>query len=211
MELKTNVKLGEVNNLSDARYAAGVGAAFLGFNFSPSHPQYIAPSQVEEIVGWLTGPALVGEFDNELTDIIRDTAERFHLDYVQLNEFNPAQAAELKDLSVIQNIHIHGDMHPADVIAKVDAVQHPDMYYMLTFDSHASQESFLGKAGNQLLLTEFCRDYPVIFNFHFTPDNLINFIDQYNPFGINLRGGSEIKPGYKDFDALNELLELLEM
>jgi phosphoribosylanthranilate isomerase len=210
MNLKTNIKLGEVNNLSDARYAAGLGAQFLGFNFCPTHPQYLAPSSVQEIVGWLTGPCLVGEWEDELADIILDTTERLHLDYAQLNSFDPAKAKALKDICLIQNMLLD-ENSPAELIRKIDEVHTQDMYFLLSFGSQDAQTHYFSHSGNQQLLRELCRDYPVILNFYFSPENAIHFIEEYKPFGINLKGSSEIKPGYKDFDELNELVSLLEI
>ena len=210
MQLCTNLKLGEVNNLSDARYAAGIGAQFLGFNMTPGHPQYIAPDKIQEITGWLSGPNLVAEWDGGLSEIIRDTCERLALDYVQLNTFDPKLSSELRDLSLIQNITLAGDEKPSEIIAQANAVHQTDMFFMFSFDTEADQENYLSKAGNRLMLTEFCRNYPVLLNFFFSPGNVIDMLEDFKPFGINLKGSSEIKPGYKDFDALNDLVDVLE-
>jgi phosphoribosylanthranilate isomerase len=208
---KINIKFGEVNNLSDARYAAALGATFLGFNLSPAHAQYISPDLVKEISGWAAGPALVTEWENEPAEVIIDTCRRLDVEYIQLNRFHPEITGVLKpDFSVIQNIEIPGSDTMADIISKINQVNGMAMYYMLSFPSILDQSAFLAKPSHKLLLTDCCRDYPVLLNFHFTPENLIPLIDEFSPFGINLKGSSELKPGYKDFDELNDLVALLE-
>ena len=41
MGLKTLVKVSEVNNLSDARYCAGMGVEMIGFSLDENHPKFI--------------------------------------------------------------------------------------------------------------------------------------------------------------------------
>jgi phosphoribosylanthranilate isomerase len=211
MDHPVNIKFGEVNNLSDARYAAALGATFLGFNLSPNHPQYITPELLKEISGWAAGPSLVSEWENEVAEVISDTCKRLTIEYVQLNRFDPKVTEALKqDFSVIQNIEITAADVVSDIITRINQVNGLVMYYMLSFPTMHDQEVFLSNPSHKLLLTDCCRDYPVLLNFHFTPQNLVPIIEEFKPFGINLRGSSEIKPGYKDFEELNELITLLE-
>ena len=48
MALKTFVKISGVNNLSDARYCAGMGVNQLGFNIEDKHPNYTDPQSFKE-------------------------------------------------------------------------------------------------------------------------------------------------------------------
>ncbi len=210
MEHKINAKFGEINNLGDARYAAGVGAAFMGFNLSSSPPKYVEPEKMKEISGWAPGPALVTEWENEPANIIADTCKRLDIDYIQLNSFNPAVTSALKpDFCVIQNIDISAIEPPGKLIQQVNEVNGLAMYYMLSFKTLSDQEKFLSKPGNELLITDFCRDQPVLLNFHFNPSNILTLIEKFKPFGINLKGPSEIKPGFQDYGDMNELFELV--
>ena len=71
MALTTIVKVGNITNLSDARYCAGMGVDMLGFCFEKKSEQYIDPESYKEIIGWISGPQLVGEFDtNDETKIL---------------------------------------------------------------------------------------------------------------------------------------------
>jgi len=210
MDHKINIKFGEVNNLSDARYASGMGAAFMGFNLSPAHPKYLEPKSMKEISNWAPGPAIVTEWEDETAEEIANSCTRLGIEYVQLNNFNPSVTAALKpDFCVIQNIDIHPETHSAKLIQQISEVNGLVMYYMLSFKSLDDQEAFLSKPGNELLITDFCRDQPVILNFHFNSDNILNLIEKFKPFGINFKGSSEMKPGIQDYSILNDLFDLV--
>jgi len=66
-----------INNLSDARYCAGMGAAGLIFTLDPALPGAIAPETVRELAGWVAGVELLGEFGPTLpaADVNRLVAE----------------------------------------------------------------------------------------------------------------------------------------
>ncbi|WP_373398248.1 hypothetical protein V8V91_00285 [Algoriphagus halophilus] len=58
------------------------------------------------------------------------------------------------------------------------------------------------------LLTKDCE---VILGAGLSAENVIGLVDELNLKGIVLEGGEEIKPGLKDFDALADILEVLEI
>jgi phosphoribosylanthranilate isomerase len=210
MDHKLNIKFGEVNNLSDARYASGMGAAFMGFNLSSPNPRYVDPDSMKEISNWAPGPAIVTEWDNESAEVIASACNRLGIEYVQLNKFNPVVTSALKaDFCVIQNIDIPAEEHSGNLIQQVSEVNGLAMYYMLSFNSIDDQEKFLSKPGNELLITELCRDQPVFLNFHFNAQNIVSLVEKYKPFGINFKGSAETKPGFQDYSVLNDLFDLV--
>jgi phosphoribosylanthranilate isomerase len=208
MPVHVNLKLGEVNNLSDARYAAGAGAAYVGFALSPGRPQYTPPEKVMEITGWLQNIIPVAEWEREPAEVISDTCRRLNMDHIQLNFCDPAMTEALQEFSIIQNF-ILDDGGTSSFISNIDHVQRFTHYYMLSFQDAAAQDAYLSVPAHRLIIRDFCRDFPVFLNFHFNKDNLLPIIQDFLPYGINLKGGAEVKPGYKDFDALNELTYLL--
>ena len=61
MALKTMVKVGQITNLSNARYCAGMGVNMLGFVVDDGSEFFISPEQFREISGWVAGVEFVGE------------------------------------------------------------------------------------------------------------------------------------------------------
>src|SRR5688500_13658444 len=87
MPLKTLVKVGNISNLSDARYCAGMGVDLLGFNVIEGQPNHLSARLYQEIRGWISGPKVVAEIygidkDEMLSDIITNyVPEYFELSY----------------------------------------------------------------------------------------------------------------------------------
>lgn len=202
------VKLGSITNLSDARWAAGWGIHLIGFNFTPDSERYIAPSAVEEILGWLTGPLLVGEWDSGLSDVINDTVQRLGLDYVQLNEGALSQAKNIHpDTPVIYNFSLPGDFGAAaEKLSSALAGQKQPDILMLTPENpeeFAKNEKLIGLVKSMAVVNR------VMLNINPDEDAILSLLEETGAQGINLTGGDEERPGLKDFDYLNSALEIL--
>ena len=48
MGLKLSVKIGDVTNLSDARYAAGMGVDYIGFNVDTNSTNFVTATKFNE-------------------------------------------------------------------------------------------------------------------------------------------------------------------
>ena len=86
MALKTTVLVNGINNLSDARYCAGMGADMMGFNLDESHGSHLTEDTFKEITGWVSGIQLVGEFEEASATKINELAFNLNLDSIQLNK-----------------------------------------------------------------------------------------------------------------------------
>ena len=56
----------------------------------------------------------------------------------------------------------------------------------------------------------FAADFPLILACCITENNVHRIIDS-GVKGIGLKGGDEIRPGYKNFDELADILEAIEV
>jgi len=207
--MKVNIKIGNITSLADARYAAGIGAGFAGFCMDKNKPGHLDSAKVKEIAGWLEGPSLVGEWGESEPDEMAEAMQAAGLNYIQLNTCNPYYISALQRSSIIQNIYIDEYATTGEIIGIIDKLQHGVNHFMLSFRDYAKQGAYLNSHAHKLLLTEFCRDYPVWLNFDFTVENILPLIEEYKPFGINLNGSTEERTGEKDFDYLNSLVDLL--
>src|SRR5690242_4975145 len=98
MALARIVKVGNISNLSDARYCAGMGVDMLGFRVIESQNNFMSAKQFQEIRGWVTGPRIVAEIygidsAETMTSILND----YRPDVIELG---------LEELKVIKDIKV---------------------------------------------------------------------------------------------------------
>ena len=205
MNLKTLVAVNNINNLSDARYCAGMGVDILGFCLSEGQTGYLAPTAIKEIASWVSGVKLAGEFLNEPVDLINELVEVCGLHLVQLNLPYLLDDISRIKVPVIQRIVVNKDTDESHLIESLRIYQNQIRYFLIsTNDFTAIDET------NIQFLTDLANQFPVLLGFGISKNNILNTLQKINPAGIALLGGHEIKPGLKDFDALSEILEELE-
>jgi phosphoribosylanthranilate isomerase len=90
MPYPTPILIRGINNLSDARYCAGMGADKLSFVLDPTLPGHLAPGVVKELAGWIAGVELIGEFGELSAPEINALAADCALDAVLLRGLRSA-------------------------------------------------------------------------------------------------------------------------
>ena len=78
------LKFSSISNLTDARYAAGAWADFVGFCFDPSSDHYIEPKSAKEIIAWINGPVVVAEFGKQPIEWIKDFVDALQITVIEL-------------------------------------------------------------------------------------------------------------------------------
>lgn len=206
MSLKTFVKISAINNLSDARYCAGMYVNLMGFNLEDHQPNYISPEKFEEITGWLSGLEYVGEFETSHPDAILETLNSYsEIKYIEIQEEIHLKMLVNSSYGLIlkQNIKEVDDLE--DLIAKSQSFSDHDVTLHLVSETLQLDDSILEKIKS---LAEKCQ---VLLGFGLEANSIENIIEKTKIRGISLQGGDEIKPGLKDFDELADILEALEI
>lgn len=205
MALKTFVKISGVNNLSDARYCAGMGVDQLGFNVVPDHSNFIDSQKFKEIAGWVAGVKFVGETGARNVDYVEEVINSYKFDSIQttrpdlLEEFRELHASIILDL----NVDEYAD---ASSLEKVLSYAHRWVDYVLIHSQHEME--------NRQRLKEiipFAKRYDLVLGSWITSQNINELLNTTEFMGIAVKGGEEIKPGYKDFDELGDILEVIEV
>lgn len=200
MALQSLVKISSVNNLSDARYAAGMGVEMLGFDLDPVSDNFISPEQFNAITSWVSGVKLVGELGSGFQSFSHPPSDQYKLDYIQVDA--------TVELSLIPEFHlpliIKISQPDQSVISEtLEKFAQPTAWFLLEPDNPMSNE-----------LLEWCSlqaaEYPIILGSNISVENVQQLL-RSGFRGISLRGGHEIRPGYKDFDELADILEVLEV
>ncbi len=198
MALRSLVKISSVNNLSDARYTAGMGVELMGFNLDPDSDQHISPEEFHAITSWISGVKLVGEVSSLTNLNLSELIDEYPVDYIQ----------------VIGTTELEIGGCPLPVIIRIDRADQGHIRKI--FDRFGQEPAWYLLEPNVPLddsqLTwcmEKAASYPMILGSNIELKNLDLLLDG-GFHGISLKGGNEIRPGYKDFDELADILEALE-
>ncbi|MDQ3292099.1 MAG: hypothetical protein M3Q05_12505 [Bacteroidota bacterium] len=205
MALITSVIVNSVNNLSDARYCAGMGVDMLGFCLDETQPHYILPQEIKEIAGWVAGVKLVGEFKKATVEQINALTETCQLDYVQLEKQYLIDEIQQINCPVIQRARFTKDTIESELIEEMHLYKDHVAYFLIFSDDYQTIDET-----NIRFLQDLARDFKIIIGFGITKENVAEVLQKVKPEGIALRGGHEIKPGLKEFDNLQEIFEELE-
>ena len=182
--LKTKVKVSAIENLSDARYCAGMGVEWLGFSMTE-----VPVDKFNEIRNWLSGIQIVGEAFNCSADQIIALCEAYKPDVLEIN--SSVQLEKIKHLICpkILRVNLDSDNLPALFAAARPYVD----YFLLVGDS---EDSLLGFE-NQIEI--WSAQYPIILGLSIPESDLDEWVEQSSIQGIGLIAGKEERPGYRDF------------
>jgi phosphoribosylanthranilate isomerase len=194
MSLLTIVKAGNITNLSNARYCAGMGVEIIGFPVDKSASASVEISKIKEITGWLSGVSIAIEFNGKDFDkeysaeLIKELAP----DYIQL----PFElAAEFRKITSLPFLLWTNTLSLSSEIKSED-------YILYTGNISAGDE----------VLRSFCKKHKTFLSCSETAGSaVLEIIKTIQPYGIELIGANEISPGLKSFDELSEILEILEV
>jgi phosphoribosylanthranilate isomerase len=205
MALRTTVKISNVTNLSDARYCAGMGVELLGFSMDADSLGYVDPTRFGEMRGWVAGIHIVGETRSADPDTIEQLLGTYQPDVLQVDE-----AALLPYLSTFGKPLILRVELSSTTLTHLDALAATDIpgidYLLLESPSSLHLDADLLTS-----ITYLSQRHPVLLGVGITPDNVGTLLDTLPVAGIALLGEHEERPGSKDFGALMEVLEKLEV
>ncbi len=203
MSLKSFVLISSINNLSDARYCAGMGVDAIGFQLNPQDDDFVAQDKFEAIAGWVSGVSLVGEFNNADIDVINEVIENYKLDFIQTQRSDLLNDLKKLAIPVILKIVIENHEDLEDIKTIMNLTSGMVEFYLLERNGSVDAEI----AGNFIL--QLADEFPIVLGFGINPENALQLSDS-SLKGIALKGGNELKPGFKDYDELADILEELE-
>ena len=204
MALKTFVKISEVNNLSDARYCAGMTVNLMGFDLDQEKSAYVTPENFMELTGWLSGVDFVGEYGNASEDAIKASITDYEIHYLQTD--NPAIVPLFPDFKRILRFDMDKVTDAEEVKSIMEKAADDVEFFLFESGNGNHYKEIVVK---QVL--DLAKDYPVILGFNIDDKNVMDLVENTAINGISLKGGEEIRPGYKDFDELADILETLEI
>jgi phosphoribosylanthranilate isomerase len=183
MSLSKRVKVGNITNLSDARYCAGMGVDFLSF---PS--DRVDPKTFGEITGWVSGPQFGLELKGDQTQI-----ESYQPGFIELNLSAPLESANGKPVALKANAEELSRYREKLILHKSQII-----FIELHSIPFADLEKTIG---------EIKEDFQVFVKYE---DGNIDEYLQLPVDGISLDGNPEERPGLKEY-PIAEILEKMEV
>ena len=177
------------------------------------HPDYVTPTDIQEIKGWLVGPKIVGEFGvGQTLEEINEAIELLQLDAVQLSPFASENlASQIKNVPVIKE-YVLDSLEGLESFGNTCQTLGEEVdYYLLDLQkSGIDWQKLQGDTTAVELLKILCQQYQIILGIDCVASDLQHCIETIAPYGLNLKGGAEEKVGMKSFEDLDEVFDVLD-
>ncbi|MCU0318447.1 MAG: hypothetical protein MUC61_03910 [Amoebophilaceae bacterium] len=208
MPLKTLVKVSSIDNLSDARYCAGMGASMIGFAVDSACVHYVNPEQFKAITQWIKGVAFIGELNTTDLATARYTLERYTLDGLQFNYPIALQNIAHLEVPILLKICLQGNEKLTSLHALMNTYA-PYVKYFL-FEAASAQEGAI--ISLQPAIHRLASYFPVLQGFHVSVATLPHLLGTKIE-GIALQRDIKTKLSCKDKDSdmLTDIIEYLSV
>jgi phosphoribosylanthranilate isomerase len=200
------LKVCGITSLYDAQDAISCGAQYLGFNFYPKSPRYIAP---------LTAQFIIERLPREIMTV-----------GIFVNEPRPEDVIEILRVSGAWMAQLHGDEDRyycervgADRVIKalrtndgfdVRSVSGFHAWAVLLDAFDAKLYGGTGKTANWEMAREAAKFARVFLAGGLSPDNVAEAIRAVEPFAVDVNSGVESSPGKKNLVKLRRVREEME-
>lgn len=193
--LKTRVKAGKVDNLTDARYFAAMGVDYLGFCCNTGSELYCAPSKIKEITEWVEGPVFVLEFDGwQHEDEIKAVLDSGLGQALHVGAFSTYKASF--------GVPVFKDF-------MLDALGEAD-FSGVDFPVIRSDRKFSSISEDTLMAIQAISTTREVFlDLPFNISDMDAILRSLPGCGLIVRGGMEEKTGIKSFSDLDEIFDFL--
>jgi len=195
-----------INNLSDARYCAGMGAQGLIFTLDAQLPDAVDAATARELAGWVAGVDIIGEFGHVAGPEINRLVEECGLTGVLLR------------LDRVRQAWPQGLAVPVLVEVPESILTQPDHFAATVADLRAAfpegmalfADSPRPYSADRAYYHQLARQAPLWLAAPADPTQAADTAQQVHPAGLILSGGHELKPGLRDFTELEAVFEALE-
>lgn len=204
------VKICGLTCVEDATACAGLGVDWVGLNFHPPSPRYVAPEIAAEIVAALPeGVRPAGVFVDRPPAEVAALADRLGLQAVQLHGREPVDdLAALRRFRVIRAFRIRAAADWAGVtefLAAAAAIGHPPTGVLV--DAYVSGTPGGTGMAIDLSLFECAPPLPrLILAGGLNPANVADRVARIRPWMVDVASGVESIPGRKDPEAVAAFL-----
>ncbi|MFT6204774.1 MAG: phosphoribosylanthranilate isomerase [Spirosomataceae bacterium] len=190
--LTKSIYVSGVNNLSDARYCSGMGVDYIGVNVDEESSSYLPIEKFNEINGWVVGVNWIVESGATDFNKLLDKCIKYDIKRICVSDAKVARGFIENGYEVI----IKTDELPAE-----SANSPETLGYEIAF----SEELLDAFEGGSMSVNS-----PIYLSGVISPENLERINSVESIYGVILIGGDELRPGFKNMDALIDAIEVFE-
>jgi len=206
---KPLVKICGLTNYKDAEYALEQGAHFLGFIFHKPSPRCVSPEKVAKIIARLKeknfSTNFVGVFVNSDKKFIEKTLKETKIDYLQFHgEEDPDLIKDLAEKYRVKTIK-------AFRISKVEDLALTKLFQVDYFLFDTFTSGSYGGTGQKFdwnILEKFSDKNRLFLAGGIKSDNLLEAVENVNPYALDLSSSLEKLPGQKDLTKIKEFFTI---
>lgn len=200
------IKVCGFKRIKDIEIAIELKIDYIGFNFYSKSPRYLPFDDARELLKRVPADVgRIGVFVNETCETIGRFVSGVGLSGIQLhgNE-TPEFCLQVKKCFPEQILIKAFRIHSTDDFDLMQQYE-PDFFLLDAFDKRV-----LGGSGKRID-SNLLRQLPIRFSKVFiaggiTPDNAFKIVENFQPYGIDVASGVEIRPGIKDHKKMRELV-----
>jgi len=191
--MSIKVKICGITNAGDAQVAVQAGADLIGLVFYENSPRYVMPDAAAAISRAIPPYVLrVGLFVNPNPDLVRDVIARCGLQMLQFHGDETPEFCRQFGLMTMKALRVKGP-ETLDQLRPYDT----DAWLL---DAHVTGK--LGGTGQtfdwRLAARASQMGKPLFLAGGLTPENVAEAVQVARPYGVDVSGGVEAKPGRKD-------------
>lgn len=188
----TKIKFCGLRREEDVKYAASLGAGFMGFILSDRFKRFISPENVGRLKEFASSAKTVGVFVDEPMDYVVSAAKTAKLDMIQLHGSEDEEyIAGIKRKTGLPVIKMIKPVSLNDIMAAQHSIAD-----LILLDSGAGGT---GKAFDWSLAESLERDY--ILAGGLNPGNVGEAVKRLKPFAVDVSSGVETE-GIKDLEKM---------
>ena len=204
MALGSFVYISDVDNLSDARYAAGMAVDLVGFKLDPKEDASLNLEKFKEIAEWISGVKIVGEFGDSDPDRTKELLEQFEVHYLLISDESRIHDFSMLGVPLIFKVAVDEDGFKS-LESTMNFCAGSVDYFLLESNIDILDSTV------ENLISKLANNYPIILGYGVNENNAKTITSNLNLKGIALKGSPELRPGYKEFDEMADILEALEI